>query len=79
MLEERREGLEQWMQCLASVEPIPWELTEFLDIPEEKEQTDVVTTKVFGFRKDPFITENEVDRNKLDMITEVTLNTFYNF
>ena len=79
MLEERRQGLELWMQCLASVEPTPRELIEFLALPAQEKQTDVVTTKVFGFKKDPFITEYEANRNKLDMISDVTLETFYNF
>ena len=50
---------------------------EFLGLPVVEEQRDVVTSQVFGFRKDPFI-DTEYEREDLDMITAVTLDTFYN-
>ena len=76
MLEERREGLERYMQCLASVDPPPRELIDFLGLPDVKEQRDNVTTQVFGYKKDPFKTNVGADRDT-DMITAVTVNTFY--
>ena len=62
---------------MASVEPTPRELVEFLGLPVVEEQRDVVTSQVFGFRKDPFI-YTEYERDDLEMITGVTLDTFYN-
>ena len=78
MLEARREGLERYLQCLASVEPTPRELVEFLELPEMEEHKDIVTTQVFGYKKDPFRDDVEATRKGWDMITEVTLDTCYN-
>ena len=49
---------------------------EFLGLPVVEEQRDVVTSQVFGFRKDPFI-DTESERDDLDIITAVTLEHFY--
>ena len=60
-----------------NVEPTPRDLVEFLGLPVVEEQRDVVTSQVFGFRKDPII-YTEYERDDLEMLTAVTLDTFYN-
>ena len=77
MLELRREALEQWLQCLAKVEPTPVELLEFLDLPLAEKHEDVSETRVLGFNKDPYRNVEMKNDDDTDMITQITLDSFY--
>jgi len=76
ILESRREDLEKYLQCLAKIYPLPIELIEFLELenfsgsensPNESFETPVYKT----------ITENSEEEN--DLITQTTLDAFYEF
>ena len=53
------------------------ELLEFLDLPLAEKHEDVSETRVLGFNKDPYKNVEMKNDDDTDMITQITLDSFY--
>ncbi|TRY67424.1 hypothetical protein TCAL_03434 [Tigriopus californicus] len=81
VLEQRRSGLENYIQYFVRMNPVPQVLLNFLDVPREKLTSTLPDEKpshqqVAGFLKDPFLIPSSGDRLP-DIVSEATMEFFY--